>query len=268
MADDAPELPLVNIPVKPEPITHTDISDDGGLDNSLQPTDGEKPEETASEGQKTAETQPEAEKPNKLKKSPYQTRIDTLTAREQTAIRAKDEALAQAEMYKAMAEGRAEGKLAPSQAEIDRLVNARVEAKAVERQSQKVLSTGAAEYSDFTDRCNVVASLGAGERPDFLQVITDPDIIPDGHKVIAQLAENPEEAARILALPTAQMSAALVKFQMLHSKVEGKPISTLAAPIKPLDGTSRPGLAMDDRQPMSEYAKAFYVSKAKKLVRR
>ena len=261
------ETPVINTPEKPDPVTHADIPADGGLDDSMQPTDGEKPVETAPETPKTEEAQSKVEA-NKLKKSPFQARIDALTAREKEAVRRADEMAAQVEMFKAMAEGRAEGKLAPTQAEIDALVEARVQQKAVERQSQKVLGAGAAEYPDFNERCNIVASLGAGERGDFMQVITDPDIIPDGHKVIAQLAENPDEAARILALPTPQMSAALVKFQMLHSKVEATPISRLAAPIKPVDGTSRPGLVMDDRQPMSEYAKAFYASKAKKLVRK
>lgn len=267
MSDTGTVETPVNQPEKPEPVTTVEIPADGGLDGSLQPTDGEKPVETAPEAPKAAETQPEGEKPNKLKKSPYQARIDALVREREAKASEAAAARAEAEMYKAMAEGKAEGKLAPTQAEIEALVEAGIQRKAIERQSQKVFQTGAAEYPDFNDRCNVVASLGAGERADFMQVITDPDIIPDGHKVIAQLAENPDEAARILALPTPQMSAALVKFQIEHSKGASKPVSSAPAPIKPIDGTSRPGGGMNDQQPMSEYAKEFYKSRAKRFQR-
>lgn len=269
--------PEVNIPVKPEPVTSTDIPADGGLDGSLQPTDkgdgtpGAPQPDAPAEGQKPSETPTEAktEASKPLKKSPFQSRIDGLTAQKAQAEREKAEALAQVELYKAMAEGKTEGKLAPTQAEIDRLVEQRATQLETQRKSQRVITSGAAEYSDFTDRCNIVAALGAGDRPDFMQVISDPDIIPDGHKVIALLAENPEVAAQIVdpSLSTAQMSARLVKFQLEHSKPAQPGISKLPPPIKPIDGTAKATEIPPERRTMAQEAAAFYAGRAKRFAK-
>lgn len=272
MADE-PELPHVNLPQKPEPIVNTDIPDDGGLDNSLQPTD-----QPPADGAPAAETPPEAVvKPEPLKKSPFQSRVDSLTAQREQERRGRVAAEEQLALANAMLRnGKPDGEIQPAtgltQTQIDELVNRKAAelaaSAASKKQTDRLVSAGNAEFHDFTDRCNIVASLGAGDRSDFMQVVTDPDTIPDGHKVIAQLAENPEEAARILALPTAQMSAALVRFQMEHSKpASGKQISGAPAPIRPLDGINRGTGAMTDNEPMGSYAAKFYADKAKKKAR-
>ena len=271
MADEAPELPHVNIPDPFVPATSVDIPKDGGLNNSLESTDpADKPPETPAAP--VAETLPaEAEKPKPLpKKSPFQARIDTLTAKNAEAERQRAEIAAERDMFRAMAEGKTEGKVAPTEAEIERLVEQRAAAREIQRSTQRIISAGNAEYPDFTERCNVVAALGAGDRQDFMQVIADPEIIPDGQKIIAQLAERPEEAAQIFAphMTTAQMTAKLLKFQMEHSKPPANTISKVPPPIKPIDGQTRAGTTMNDSEPMESYAAKFYADKAKRLQRK
>ena len=129
-----------------------------------------------------------------------------------------------------------------------------------------MLKTGHAAYKDFGERCNVVASLGAGDRPDFMQVVLDPNVIADGSKLIGQLAENPDEAARILALPSLQMAAALVKFETEHSKpIPPKPLSAVPPPIKTVDGQSRANDEPSDKDSMAEYARKYHAKQAEKL---
>jgi len=107
------------------------------------------------------------------------------------------------------------------------------------------LSAGNKDYPDFTERCNVVASLGAGDNPTFMEIVTDPMIVPDGHKVIASLADDPNEAARILALPPVAMSAELARYAArvdTPAKPNGKAapaVSKAPPPIKPLTGSAK-----------------------------
>lgn len=280
MADQEPELPHVNVPDKPEPVTQTDIPPDGGIDNSLQPTDQPSPEVFESPETPPADAAP---KPELIKKSPFQARVDALTAQREQERRARVAAEERATLAEAMLKGQkpAEGEqpiqtaTGLTQAQIDAMVNQRADQLAAGRiakaQTDKLVNAGNTEFPDFTDRCNVVAALGAGDRADFMQIVTDPEIMPEGHKIIALLAEKPEEAARILApsMSTAQMSAALVKFQMENSKPANGTVSRATAPIKPVDGVSRAtALVMNDKQPMSEYAKAFMSDRAKRFARK
>lgn len=274
-AAPAPE-PVVETPVPAAPViaTEVDIPDDGGFP-APEP-------EPAPEPPKAADAPPAEEPKPAIKKSPYQARIDTLTAQREAEKKRADDAIKEAELYRAIAEGKAAdappGDTPPAsapksfatQAEFDKAVrehaaqlSAQESAKA---KTDTLLASGNTEYRDFTDRCNVVASLGAGDRPDFMQIVTDPTVIPDGHKVIAQLAENPDEAARILALPTVQMTAALVKFQAEQSKAPPPAdISKVPPPIRPIDGQSRGSDEPKDTDDMATYAAKYKKLQADKL---
>jgi len=86
--------------------------------------------------------------------------------------------------------------------------------------------------------------MGFGDRADFMEIVTDPDIIPDGHKVLSALAADPDEARKIAKLPPAKMAAALVRYQA-NMKQPEKPISSAPAPIKPIGGTAKPSIPAD-----------------------
>ncbi len=84
-----------------------------------------------------------------------------------------------------------------------------------------------------------------------MQLITDPEIIPDGHKVVAALAANPEEATRILSLDGLRMAAAPTKFASTAKPPE-KPISKAPEPIKPIGGTVKAS-EPNENQSMKEW---------------
>lgn len=277
----APAVAPVSDPA-PAVVTEIDIPDDGGFPADPAPDPAPAPEPAAA-----ASADPAPAEPKTIKKSPYQGRIDALTAQRTAAERRAEEAERQAELYKAMAEGKSPPAdpnadpsappapsptvgLVPGSPEFQKAVRdeaARIAAaETAKARTDGLLSAGNADYKDFTERCNVVASLGAGDRADFMQIVTDPTVIPDGHKVIAELAEHPDDAARILALQTVQMTAALVKFQAEISKpTPPKPLSSAPAPIKTIDGQSRGNDEPSDKDDMATYAAKYRKQQAEKL---
>lgn len=267
----APE-PVSTMPPVPEVVTEVDIPADGGF----PAPEPEAPTEPVQVDAPKAEDEP---KP--VKKSPYQARIDTLTVQRTEATKRAEDAERQVALYRAMAEANGTGEpaaatvtaqegLIPGTPKFQDAVQAEArrmaDAQASKAKFDKVFSNGNADFKDFNDRCEIVASLGAGDRPDFMQIVTDPDVIQDGHKVIAQLADNPDEAARILALPTVQMTAALVKFQAEHGKPVARPLSAVTPPIKTIDGLSRGGdNEPKEGAPMAEYAAWYKKQQADKI---
>jgi hypothetical protein len=214
------------------------------------PEGGDGPPAEAADGAQ-AEEQP---KPAK-KTHAYQTRIDELTKirreleRENADLKAARQQPEQPD---------ADEDTPATQADFEALVVQKAAELDQQRQMQGRMNTwlkaGHAEFAeDFDDRCNTVASLGAAERPEFMQIVTDPDIIQDGHKLVAALADDPTEAMRILALPPVQMSAALVKYASKIGTPKTKALSSAPAPIKPLDGTSRGSDEPTDRDSEDEW---------------
>ncbi len=212
--------------------------------------------------EETPETEPEPEKPaaeaaaeQKPKRTPwYQERIDT-TTRQKNELKAELEA-ARAEI--AALKPKEEGEQpAFDPKQFEQVIEQRAEAKVAQREFQKrskgFIDAGNKEFgpAEFMERCNEVAALGAGDSVEFMQLVTDPDIIPDGHKVIAALAEQPEEAQRILSLDPVPMSAALARFA-LTAKVPDKKLSNAPAPIKPLGGTAKAS-APSDNEPIQDW---------------
>lgn len=260
----------------PAIVTEVDIPADGGFPAPDPETPLETPKDPA-----VAATAPTTEEPKTIKKSPYQARIDTLVREREAEKAAAIEARREADLYKAMAEGKtvdADGNplpqpavgLVPGSPEFKKAV--RDEAiqiaaqEAAKSRMDELLAAGKAKYKDFNVRCDVVADLGAGDRADFMQVVTDPTIIKNGAKLIALLAENEEEAGRILKLPTLQMTAELVKFESENSKpLAPKPLSAAPAPIRTIDGQSKGNDEPRDTDSMAEYARKYQAQQAAKL---
>jgi hypothetical protein len=197
-------------------------------------------EQAASEGAEADEGGTQDEQPNaRHKGNPFQSRIDELTK----IRRQQERRIAELEAAQAVGKTETPAEKAPV-GDFDTIVSQRAAEMVQQREMQgrvnSWLKAGLDEFKDdFNERCNTVAALGAQERPEFMQIVTDPDIIPDGHRLVAALADDPAETARILSLPPVQMSAALVKYAGKLAAPKGKPISGAPAPIKPLDGTAR-----------------------------
>lgn len=224
----------------PEP---TIIEQDGAIPETVDPVT-ERPEAPVEEPA-SSEEKPAAEaseEPQKPKGKPwFQERIDTLTRKAREAERERDELKAKLQPAEEVDAGviKPENFEALIKQEAQRIV----QAEKVKARTESWWKAGAKDFGadTFNDKCGVVAAMGAGDSPEFMQIITDPDIIPDGHKVVAALADNPDEAQRILALPPIQMAAALTRFgATATTKAADAPrISSAPAPIKPVGGSAK-----------------------------
>lgn len=214
-----------------------------------------------------AEAKPEGEtEGDKGSKTPKWAtdRFGELTRQREEAKKEAAQLKAERDLYKAMAEGnkpadaQPEADAAPvpktnlngiSQADLDALVTKRASElsaqQAFKQKTDSLLSQGRAEFKDFDDRCNLIAEIGGNDRADFLPLVTE---LPDSHKILAQMADNPSEARRILSAPGPLMAIELTKFAMNAAKPTAKPISSAPKPITPIDGTAKPSdeLSEDD----------------------
>ncbi len=198
-------------------------------------------EEAAAEG--PAVEAAVAAQPEKPKRKPwYQERIDGLAAE-------KNKAKAEAEEFRlklaelAPPSGEEVPSLKPEQIQglIRQEAAKMVQADKAKARNVGFLNAGVKEFGqeDFTEKCNLIASMGAGDSAEFMQIITDPDIVPDGHKVVAALADNPDEAQRILSLEPLKMAGALAKFASAAAPKPAAPVSRAPTPIKPTGGSAK-----------------------------
>lgn len=138
----------------------------------------------------------------------------------------------------------------PNQAEIDRKATEIANQREFQRKFDAFDALGRKEFPDFREKCNTLASIGASERPDFMPIVLD---MPEAHKIIVQLADNPDEAERILSLPTPRLALELAKLSL----AKPKPVSSAPEPIKPLGGSAgKTGDRLADDAPVSEWMKA------------
>ena len=221
------------------------IEQDGAVPETFIPAEHveEAVEPIEAQPEPTETPAPEAEKPKQ--KPWFQTRIDELTRQKHEAAREAKEAKDRL----ALIEGQQEASESPpkpvfTEAAFNEAVKAEARrVAAFEAQQARTTSwvqAGEKEFGKdgFTERCNMVAAMGAGENPDFMAIVTDPDILPDGYRVIDALAAQPEEAQRILSLPPIKMAAALTRLHTASKPVE-KPISAAPKPIPTTGGTAK-----------------------------
>jgi hypothetical protein len=199
-------------------------------------------------------TEEQLEKPVK-KVDPLQKRIDTLTRARHDAERERDELRAELAKVK---QPTATETAASEEPDLDTLAERKAEQIVANREFAKKVNTwaeaGKKEFKEeFNEKCNFLADLGAAKRPDFMHIITDTDLIKDGHKVVVALADDPEEAERILSLSPVKMSAALVKFADKIGKPKAKPLSNAPEPIKPINGTAKASDEPTDKDSEDEW---------------
>jgi hypothetical protein len=241
-------------PEENEPVTQTEQQP--VVENQTETETQEQPVVQAEAGTEIeTNTEEQPEKPVK-KVDPLQKRIDTLTRARHDAERERDEARAElAKLKPTAATTEAPAAEAP---DLDTLANQRAEQIVAQREFRTRVNAwakaGETEFKDdWNDKCNMVANLGATERPEFMQIVTDPDLIKDGHKVVAALADDPEEAERILSLTPVKMSAALVKYAEKIGKPKAKPLSNAPEPIKPINGTAKASDEPTDKDSEDEW---------------
>lgn len=109
--------------------------------------------------------------------------------------------------------------------------------------SNEVYNAGKAEHQDFDESLKNLGMLGA--TPEFFQSIVDLD---DAHKVLHALGSNPEEAARILALPPLKQGRELERLASKPApKQAKKPVSSAPEPISArVDGSGSRTVDLDN----------------------
>lgn len=228
------------------------IEQNGDVPDTVTP--GNAKEVVADESTEDApETEnPEAEaaaQPEAPKRKPwYQVRIDEITAARRDEERKRVAAEEKLKTFENAAPIEEQPKF--TQEEFQKAVEAEASRRAnqmeVNKRTKGWLDAGEKEYGKdgFTDKCNIVAAIGAGDNPAFMQIVTDSDILPDGHKVVAMLADNPDEAQRILSLEPMKMAAALTRFATTV-KAPDPQVSKAPKPIQTTGGTAKNGAPTD-----------------------
>jgi hypothetical protein len=116
----------------------------------------------------------------------------------------------------------------------------------VATQIDALVAKGRAEFSDFDDRSAYVAAV-AGNLDELRQAIGG---MPDGHRIVAGLADDPDEAARILALRGHKLGAAIGQFAARGAK-------PAAAAAPPPPKAAAPDPTTDDALPMRDWSAAM-----------
>lgn len=220
-------------------------------------------EETATETTEaapaSAEATEEAPKPEPEKKpSAVDRRIAQLTAR----LAAESERAAKAqrdlEALRAMTAKEGEPNPAATPRDVEAEIIRRAEMLNAQREHQKATATwlkaGRTEFPDFDDKSGVLASLGAVEKPAFLEAVV---ALPNGHRLVPMLADDPDEAMRILDLPPLRMAAELGRLaEKAGAAPKPKSVSNAPAPVAPVNGRAkREWNLSDDDIPMAEYVR-------------
>lgn len=173
-------------------------------------------------------------------------RIGDLTRQRHEAERKAEHNANEAARYRAIAEA-VQGDNAPAdrqgqqpQLDINALVEQRAALIANEQAAQvrgaSVAKTGAESFPDFQQAVQTLDALGISN--DQVQSLLGMD---DAHKVIYHLGKNPEEAARILAMPPIQQGRELERLALKSAQPAAKAVSNAPSPITPVDGASPGG---------------------------
>lgn len=233
------------------------IEQTGDVPETVTPENAADPAEPPAEEAPAPAAEATEGEPKPPKAQPwFQKRIDELTKARRDAERVATEANARAAVLEAAREAADQPNdgtvKPPSPEDFQKLVRREAEQMLAQERhqtrAQAWLDAGVKEFggADFNERCALVASLGAEERPDFMQVVTDPDIIPDGHKLVAKLADHPEEAQRILGITDkTKMTAALIRFDAQQAQPP-KEVSRAPKPISAIGGSARASAPADN----------------------
>lgn len=242
--------------------------EEGGEGEAEQGAEGE---EAAAAAAKKEEP---ASKPEGGKVPWYQRRINELTATSKRTA-AENEALKAALKAKDVAVAKEDGEEEQAEtphlteAEVERRANELAEKRAAKREfdaaSNKIFDSGVLEFSKpvFQDALAELTEVTGGLTPIFVEALMETD---HPQRVIMALAEDLDEAARILTLSPVRMAAAIAKVKPKEPKTEKK-VSEAPAPLKPLGGRNAGGKSYDEMTE-EEYAAARDAEIAKRQGRR
>lgn len=191
----------------------------------LEPKPGEQQPEPQPEPEPKPEAPPEAER-----------RYHRLTARLNTLSRERDELAARLVQLE-QARQQQPGPMDPNvqahiQAEAQRLVAAQARNEHIRTFHEK----GAETYPDWEQKTSNLMAMGAD--PGFAELLIE---LPQGHKVAASLADEPDELDRIVQIKTERGRAiALGQYAQRISNRPVRPVSKAPTPPPTVEGRAAP----------------------------
>lgn len=95
-----------------------------------------------------------------------------------------------------------------------------------------IYNAGAKEFKDFDETLKQIGMVG--EVPQhFYEAVTE---IPDGHKVLYHVGQNPDLARELISLSPVKLAIRMADIKAQVDRPQTKPVSQTPAPIKPING--------------------------------
>ena len=205
------------------------------------------PETTESESEATKEAEPPP-KPKNETPAWAARRFASLTREKHEAQRERDLLKAEVEIYR-QSSGQVQP-LQPQNAQGD--VETRAQQLVAEREfndaCNDVYDKGMTAYPDFQDAINTYGMLGGLKR----ELIEASLATDNPAKVLYELAKDPDQAEKIMAMTPAKMGVAIAKLERAPAKVAS--VSKAPAPIKPIEGSTK-AEADPSKMSMTEWVK-------------
>lgn len=121
-----------------------------------------------------------------------------------------------------------------------------------------IFDKGASEITNFKEGIESLGAMGVlsnnNQPTPLLQAVVE---VPNAHKVLHHLAQNPEEVQRIRALPALKQALEVANIShRLSAPAAPQPVSKAGAPIKPIMGNGKAPASIEDTSiPIEEWMK-------------
>ena len=191
-------------------------------------------------------------------------RINRLTREKGDLHRQVEAASRERDLYKAMVEGRGAPQDGAQPQPTARAPEVTVEQRAeqllaersAETRRQTLVQAGVKEFTPqvWDAKTEVIAQLGATENPAFMRAVV---AVPEGHKVVAALADDPDRVASLLRMEPLEMAAEMGRMSAeLSAPRPRAPVSAAPAPVAAPTGRVQPTPDIYNTSSMSmkEYA--------------
>ena len=176
--------------------------------------------------------------------------MDRLTREKHDARREAEAAKLERDFYKALADGKppsADGTPVPTpsqptvtDAEIERRAEQLNAMRSAETRRQTLVGAGIKEFTPdvWNAKTEVLAQLGATENPAFMRAVV---AVPEGHKVVAALADDPDRVTSLLRMDPVEMAAEMGRMSAeLSAPRPTKPVSAAPEPMAAPAGRAQP----------------------------
>jgi hypothetical protein len=122
----------------------------------------------------------------------------------------------------------------PTDAEIDRRAAERVAQREFDGRRQSLIQQGMKELGPdaWTEKTDILGSLGATENPAFMQALVE---LPGAHKLVAKLADDADGLMALLAKSPVAMAAEMGRMAAEIDRTPARPLSNAPRPAAPIN---------------------------------